>query len=303
MKTETESTALAVIEPKDIQPLFTEPGRVDPILAKIAEEARSFVADVSTSTGRKNIASVAARVARTKTYLDGLGKELVDGLKELPKKVDANRKQIRDFLDALKDEVRQPLTEWEAEQKRIEDEEIARVQAEQLAKEIENCHEFALFLNADFDRKRDEERKAQEQLRAEAEARREREAQEKAQREAQEAILRAEREKAAAEQAKLDAEKRAREAEERAEAQRVRAEAEKAQAVLDAQRRMQERQENIKAAEAAAQAKREAHAGHRAKVIREVIFDLLALGYDEDTALALAKAIDAGKVRNVTVNY
>lgn len=72
--------------------------------------------------GRDEIASVAYALTRTKTYLDGLGKALVDEYKEVPKKIDANRKIIRDTLDTLRDEVGAPLTDFEAaEEKRVAD--------------------------------------------------------------------------------------------------------------------------------------------------------------------------------------
>ncbi|EES5368095.1 cell envelope biogenesis protein TolA, partial [Escherichia coli] len=37
----------------------------------------SFVPDITTAKGRKEIAYLAYKVAQTKTYLDGLGKDLV----------------------------------------------------------------------------------------------------------------------------------------------------------------------------------------------------------------------------------
>ena len=94
---------------------------LQPILDRVAEEARSVVPDVSTEKGRKEIASIAFKVAKSKTYLDGLGKDLVSDWKKQAKVVDNERKRSREFLDDLKDEVRRPLTEWEqAEQERID---------------------------------------------------------------------------------------------------------------------------------------------------------------------------------------
>ncbi len=89
------------------------PGGLDPIIALISREARALVPDLGTAASRDAIAGNAAKVARAKTYLDGLGKEYVATLKELPKQVDAERKRMRDALDALKEEVRAPLTAWE----------------------------------------------------------------------------------------------------------------------------------------------------------------------------------------------
>jgi len=113
-KTDTAQTHLVVIEPTTAVALFTEGQGVAELLADIRQKATSLVPDTTTAKGRKEIASIAHAVARTKTYLDGLGKEQTDKFKEIPKRIDANRKQIRDTLDALKDEVRAPLTQYEA---------------------------------------------------------------------------------------------------------------------------------------------------------------------------------------------
>lgn len=94
--------------------------KLDPLLEQITTEAKSIVPDLTTAKGRKAIASMAAKVARSKTYLDGLGKDLVADQKAAIKTVDAERKRCRDFLDNLKVEVRQPLTAWEdAEKARV----------------------------------------------------------------------------------------------------------------------------------------------------------------------------------------
>lgn len=115
-KTKTDNTQaqLVVIEPTTAVALFTEGQGVAELLADIRQKATSLVPDITTAKGRKEIASIAHAVARTKTYLDGLGKEQTDKFKEIPKRIDANRKQIRDTLDTLKDEVRAPLTQYEA---------------------------------------------------------------------------------------------------------------------------------------------------------------------------------------------
>ena len=120
-KTETAQTQLVVIEPTAAVTLFTEGDGIDAMLADIRKQAASLVPDVTTAKGRKEIASVAYAVAKTKTYLDGLGKDLTAQYKAIPARIDANRKVIRDTLDALKDEVRAPLTQYEeAETARVE---------------------------------------------------------------------------------------------------------------------------------------------------------------------------------------
>lgn len=111
------------IEQLDVSKIFEANGLND-VLEQIQTQARSFVPDLKTKQGRKNIASLAARVARSKTALDDLGKNLVSEWKKKSKAVDAERRRMRDTLDDLKAEIRQPLTDWEnAEKKRLENHE------------------------------------------------------------------------------------------------------------------------------------------------------------------------------------
>lgn len=93
---------------------------LDPYIEKIRAEVSGHVADLSTRKGRDAVASLAFKVRKSKTALDNLGKKLVDDLKDIPRKIDAERKRMRDTLDALADEVRRPLTQWEqAEEARV----------------------------------------------------------------------------------------------------------------------------------------------------------------------------------------
>lgn len=121
MNTRSENRELMTL-PKaaDIPALF-ENGGADPILARIKEEVDKFEPDLSTVTGRKAIASMAFKVARSKTTLDDLGKKLGEDIRGKLKTIDNERKKIKDKLDALKNDVRKPLDEWEEkEKKRIE---------------------------------------------------------------------------------------------------------------------------------------------------------------------------------------
>lgn len=101
--------------------VYAKPSGLEPWLEKIRAEVTGHVPDVSTRKGREAIASLAFKVRKSKTALDGLGKKLVDDLKDVPKRIDAERKRMRDQLDALADDVRRPLTEWEqAEEDRVQ---------------------------------------------------------------------------------------------------------------------------------------------------------------------------------------
>lgn len=197
----SEVTDLVVIEKSNAMAVFTRSEQLDPLIAAIESEARSLVPDVTTKKGRDAIASMAHKVARSKTYIDNAGKDLVAELKALPKQIDESRRLVRDRLDALKDEVRRPLTEWEAEQERIAaekaaEEERLRIEAEEraaleaLKKQFEADHEMALLMNKDFDRDTAEAKAEAERQRIAHEEELKRQAAEQAKREAAEAAQR-----------------------------------------------------------------------------------------------------------------
>lgn len=121
-KQESQSIELVVAPSKEtaLQVFKTEKG-LDPYLQTIRQELDNFMASppsLDTATGRKAYASMAHKIARSKTAIDALGKELVADLKELPRTIDAERKRWRDQLDQWRDEARSPLNEWEAKEER-----------------------------------------------------------------------------------------------------------------------------------------------------------------------------------------
>jgi hypothetical protein len=109
------TTELATVPPKETAlAVYSAPNGLEPWLQKIRDEVLSFVPDTSTAKGRAAIASIAHKVAKSKVALDDAGKKLVAELKEVPKLIDAERKRMRETLEALQDQVRRPLNEWEA---------------------------------------------------------------------------------------------------------------------------------------------------------------------------------------------
>jgi len=108
-----------LINLEEINPavLFQSDNEVSEVIENLQKSARSIVCTVETAKGRKETASLAAKVAKSKTYLDSLGKELVSGIKQQAKEIDGRRKIIRDTLDDLKEEVRAPLTAYETKQR------------------------------------------------------------------------------------------------------------------------------------------------------------------------------------------
>lgn len=111
------SNALELIENKTALELFGSDNSLDKILDGLEKDVLSIDTDISSLAARKNVASIAYKVAKTKTTLDALGKGLTDEARKQIGLIDAGRRKMRDRLDALKDEVRKPLTEWEDKEK------------------------------------------------------------------------------------------------------------------------------------------------------------------------------------------
>ena len=77
-------------------------------------EIEGEVPDLTTRKGRERIASLAAKVSKSKTAVEKPGRDYLRRLKEMPKVVEAELREFVTKMDALRDETRRPLTEWEA---------------------------------------------------------------------------------------------------------------------------------------------------------------------------------------------
>ncbi|WP_159873645.1 MULTISPECIES: hypothetical protein [unclassified Raoultella] len=333
----SEITDLVVIEKKNAMAVFTSNDQLDPLIEAIEKEARSLVPDVTTKKGRDAIASMAHKVARSKTYIDNAGKGLVAELKALPKQIDESRRVVRERLDALKDEVRRPLTEWEAEQERIKAEEAMNaLHAEalemnikfdqELAAKFEADHEMALLMDKDIDRERADKAAEAERQRIAREEEIKRLAEEKAKREAAEQAQREIDAAAAREReailAKERAEREQKEAAEKAERERIAAEQKAAadkQAAIDAERRKAheeadrirreaEQREQARRAEekrkAEELARREADVNHRKAIGTDIVKALQAnTTLTRDQAIEVLSAIKDGKIPHTGISY
>lgn len=312
-----ESTELVIVEQLNIMDVFTGDSLAD-LLREIETKAKGFTPTVEHANGRKQIASMAHKVRQSKVVLDNLGKNLVADWKNKAKKVDEQRKIARDTLDALRDEIRKPLTEWE-------EAEAEREAAEKLAKEIEDSHESALAEHALWLRQKEIEAKEAEFARQEEERRQKEEAdrlererierEERLKREAEEAA----KKKAEAEaQAKiLEAERKereAREAAEKAERARIaaeeRAKLEREMAVKEAERKAKEEADSKErerlseqARQKAADEARQADVAHKKKLNNEAVAALAANGIEQDQAKQIITLIAKGLIDNVTINY
>lgn len=325
---EIDTDLIVVQEPNALE-VFTTPDRVAEILKMIRKKIDAFEpVDASTDEGRATIKSRAHAVSRSKAALETVGKRLADDAKALPKKIDAGRRKFDEQLSAWRDEVRKPVTEWEArEAERCKKHEDAigalralavTVQAENQALDrlegtkaaIEEtevtaaaCEEFedgyrlakdaALSaVNTAIERRRkfDADQAELARLR-ETQA-----AQEAKEREEKEAADRREREERIAREA---AEKAQREAQAAADAR----ERELQRQVDEAAQRERHAQE-ARERETKETAAREADRAHRQKVNQAAVFDLIhCTPINEEQAKAIVKAIAKGQIAGVSIRY
>lgn len=326
--------AIAIIDVTTLTPATVfVPGGVEAIVAKIEAEVSAELFTIETPEGRERIKSVAYKVARSKTTLDDMGKELVAGIKAKSAAIDAERRTIRDRLDALKERVRGPLTAWEdAEAERIDGHERAIVSileavrfvvpptAEMVCGRIAEVREICGRGWQEFNERAEaaatDAIATLETMLATAK---------QAERDAAELAelrqLKAEREEAdrkaaAAEQARLIEQARAareREAAERAEREKSEAVAAATAAAIEAERRRQEEEARQaaqkKAAGEAAEQKRQANARHRAKIHKEIGDALRALEADipneggDNLVNFIVGNMIAGKIPHVSIIY
>lgn len=326
------------------------PGGVETIISKLETEVRAIKTDISTDTGRKTVASLAYKVARSKTALDEMGKDLVSDLKAQTGKIDAERRVIRDRLEALKDEVRKPLTDWEnAEKDRIagheqaidalealldfggQDPSAAQLQerieilaarpARQWQEFVQRASDASLRIGKRLEdlhvaaTKREAEAAELARLRAEQAAREQKEREEriaseaadlariaaeaKAKREADEVAAKATAELRRIEQEKAEAVARAERSERDAKAAAEKAERDR-KAAVEAEQRRHEEAARKATADAAA---READTKHRAKINNAAVAALVAGGLSEDAAKLAVTLIAKKQIPSVSINY
>ena len=140
--------------PLHAQPLaavFADPDAMNKVLAQIQRVALAETADPATEDGRASIKSLAYKVSRSKTALDDVGKPLADAARLDYDKINAIRKTAKEFLDALRDDIRKPVNAWEAV-------EGARVKAHEDKLHLFNSHMLSTaglgsdILRADIER-------------------------------------------------------------------------------------------------------------------------------------------------------
>jgi len=329
---DSEAVDVAIVADVTENPalVFTDGEKFDEFFKAVEAETDTLIPDVTTEKGRKAIASMAYKVAQSKTAIDDAGKGLNADAQASIKKINAARNLYKEKLEALRDKVREPLNKWDNEQKAIQAENeivMSRLRAfalvahdatsksvsddiERLA-EIEigeerfgddyalaiGLHESATqILCAALERLLKEEagRAELQQLRKANEARAKKDAEAEQQRLAEERRVEAEKRKAE--------EEKAREAE-----MKRREEAAAEQARIDESNRLAKIEEEraAKARHEAEEAnRRAADADHREAVIKAAVEALMRTGHlDDIQALAIITAIESGSIPNIQINF
>jgi len=269
---------LMIQEPIEAKVIFAE-GGAQPILAVIRKQVDVFEADVTTAAGRKEVAAMAYKISRSKTFLEELGKEEKSGLKKKVDVIDGERKILKDGLDEMRDEVRQPLTDFE----KAEETRIAKHEAH-----IQEIKDRTLLANEQWQTL--DIKTMHERLEHIHNIPTDEEYWEEYLPEAQEVIIRA------INALQLAIEKRTKYDEEQLELDRLR----KEEAARQAER---DHIENERIANEQAETRRKADVEHRGKTNLEAIEALVAAGIDQPLAENVIDLIAAGAVPHVTINY
>lgn len=327
-----------IIPPESAAKDLFVPNGLDKILAMIQKEVDQHQPDVSTEKGRKAIASLSRKVSTSMARLEDYGKNLSMNIKRQATDIDSERKRMKEFLTALRDKARKPLTDYEeAVAARVEaheqalrdvaelgnvpfDATVADIQG-RIAKldeyALRNWEEFSerfgmandsasMKLNRFLAEKQQQEEQSvafakmeNERILREFAEREERQAREQAERDERIAREATERAERAAQEQVAQSEARARQAE----AQRVEAEERAArdqEAAVEAERK---RAEAARLAEEAATKAREENKAHRESVDAGIIKALLTFGVPAGKARDIKDAMAKGEIPNVKVLY
>jgi hypothetical protein len=110
-------------------PIIYVKGGLSQFFDAVKEEVSTQVPDLKTAKGRERIASLAAKVSKSKVAVEKPGREYLKRLKEMPKVVEEELRTFVSAMDALRDETRKPLTDWEAAETARKDAHVDAVQA------------------------------------------------------------------------------------------------------------------------------------------------------------------------------
>lgn len=98
--------------------LMTTGGAVD-LVNEVKKHVGDFKGNADTEKGRKEIKDMAKKVVTSKTTIEKIAKAKTKVWRDNTNKVNAEAKYAKEELDSLRDSIKLPLTQWEAEQELI----------------------------------------------------------------------------------------------------------------------------------------------------------------------------------------
>ena len=99
--------------------LFLNKENFRQVLIDAQKIGRGLVADPTTKDGCIQIKTMAKKISTLKKLIEEKGKEVAAELKAKPKLIDATRKEVKDTLDKLKEDVLKPIVDIEKRQEQI----------------------------------------------------------------------------------------------------------------------------------------------------------------------------------------
>ena len=99
--------------------LFLNKENFRQVLIDAQKIGRGLVADPTTKEGCIQIKSMAKKISTLQKLIEEKGKEIAAELKAKPKLIDATRKEVKDTLDKLKEDVLKPIVDIEKRQEQI----------------------------------------------------------------------------------------------------------------------------------------------------------------------------------------
>ena len=123
-----ENSLVAVLNEQTLAKVYTDPATLPTVLAEVRKRTDSIVITIDSTTpgGRKELAALGTKINKTSELIDGFGKSLVAGQKKAIKVTDDKRKEARDYLEVLRQEVLTPVNAYKAEAERLQQEALAK---------------------------------------------------------------------------------------------------------------------------------------------------------------------------------
>ncbi|MQU56292.1 hypothetical protein GHO26_00660 [Pseudomonas helleri] len=104
-------------------------GGLSRFIDAVKDEVCAEIPDLTTKKGRDRIASLSATVSKRKAAVEKPGRDYLRHIKSLPKVVEDELREFVITMNTLRDQVRQPLTDWETAEQARKDRHVDAVQA------------------------------------------------------------------------------------------------------------------------------------------------------------------------------